>query len=79
MAKNRRGSFLPPTTADRFDDCLKNGSLNGLPIATWKDLLEREDLKISNEQDVFIAVVEYAEQNPDTKIDTLKELLPLVR
>lgn len=65
--------------AHQFDDCLRNGSLDGLPISMWKELLQRDDIKVSNEEDVFTAVLKYANLNPNTRVDTLKELLPLVR
>ena len=65
--------------ADRFEDCLKNDSLMSLPASTWKELLQRDDIKVSNEEDVFTAVLKFAQLNPITKEDTLKELLPLVR
>lgn len=65
--------------ADRFEDCLRDDSLNSLPVSTWSELLLRDDIRVSNEEDVFKAVIKYAQTNPVTKDDTLKALLPLVR
>jgi hypothetical protein len=50
-----------------------------LPLSTWVELLQRDDVKVSDEEEVFKAVVKYAQANPLTKEDTLKTLLPLVR
>lgn len=64
--------------AERFDDCLKNDYLLNLPISTWKELLQRDEIKVSYEEDVFRAVIRYAQHQPD-KQEVLKQLLPFVR
>lgn len=66
--------------AENFGEMLKQDKLMQLDVDTWAKMLKSDDIQVTSEEDVFDAVVRYADQYDKTKrIETLEKVLPCVR
>jgi len=68
--------------ADNFGTMLEEDKLNDLPPSTWAEMLRSDDLQIRSEEQLFEAVIRYANQfkgDKEKRDQALTTILPFVR
>jgi len=66
--------------AENFGDMLKKDKLMGLEVDTWVEMLKSDDIQVHTEEDVFDAVLRYADQfDLKKRLEVLEKTLPHVR
>jgi len=61
---------------------MRVGTLMTLEVDTWKEILIRGDIEVASEEEVYSAVLRYANQfdnEPSKRLEILETLLPCVR
>jgi len=68
--------------AENFGDLMEEGKLNDLEPTTWAEMLKSNELQLKSEEQLFEAVLRYADQfkdEPEKRDNALNTILPYVR
>jgi len=65
--------------AENFEELLKTDKLMELDCNTWAEMLKSDEIKVTSEEEIFKAVMRYANRHKETRDEILETILPSVR
>jgi len=65
--------------AENFGDLLEADKLMDLDAETWTEMLKSDEIKVTSEEEIFKAVIRYANQHRDKRDLILEQVLPSIR
>jgi len=65
--------------AENFGDLLKGDKLMDLDTDTWNEMLKSDEIKVNTEEDIYKALMRYANSHKDRRDEILEKVLPSVR